>query len=844
MNEPAASTLATWRILLNAEADPAAAQRALLSLPEKTSFTFDADPTATSADLELLEGGSLMLAAGSPAAKAMIKNIHVGVKVVSADAVCLGVFNAKEVKVRNDPVVRACALPIEGRGSCTNTSHRSHRLQYTGKRLLIQTPVVSKATTAAFFSMPYLVVESLPDGPAIDRLCQLSAPVSKWRSFFDGTAEMLPTILEAASRAPNLRVVTSQDVPPSKSSEIHVEDVDSPSDLLETTTRRFVPPKKELSPMSYDMVEDAEGTDEFKDAVEATAPDPKVETDVKVMDFLDTTSQTTLIGRAASELGPKIGGADDYYNAEADKLSDEVVGLSLSGARGAPPACEDESDDDSIPLKQEDDVSSLRSASVYRPSPPDDGATHSVAKSYGPSPPNNPNYEGALLRQILMQQETLSNQVRSLALENQTLKDALKKTRAIAKQALSASASANVNATSTGTSLRKEMGLLKDEMIKAVLSRQMAVLDALRRDVTAVVAWKDSVDDRVSSVEMDIRDEDGLLLSLIRECRTAAAAGDASSFSVAGYTIQNEEAVLAMIQPLPGKNAYAVFTNMKTLFGLCGDAVTSLSENMLLHKATKSADFDDTYSARANTAAVVPFPPVFGRKSTSGDSNKMIWNSGWKSHAAFAGGMKNGGKATLERQIRKAVELCRGQIRRKLPPHQFQMQNAIANGMLDQASLACFDFLDGVSNFYHIMASTGLSPAAAWLTTLDMLMRVFEELEAVASEGGEEDVDAGLIWSSMQIAIKVSEFQRFRWTEHPCICAMLMFSVLERLGEVSDHPEDSAAAEALEQCRRNHEEIMELVERQKKDHEKAAEAVNQVKQLRDIVKNGKKEPKA
>jgi hypothetical protein len=58
---------------------------------------------------------------------------------------------------------------------------------------------------------------------------------------------------------------------------------------------------------------------------------------------------------------------------------------------------------------------------------------------------------------------------------------------------------------------------------------------------------------------------------------------------------------------------------------------------------------------------------------------------------------------------------------------------------------------------------------------------------------------------------------------------MLMFLVLECLGEEHVTPEDTEAAEALEQCCRNHKEIFELVEKQKANHEKAAAAINQVK---------------
>eukprot|EP00956_Cyclotella_meneghiniana_P040615 scaffold200685_cov23-Cyclotella_meneghiniana.AAC.1 len=153
---------------------------------------------------------------------------------------------------------------------------------------------------------------------------------------------------------------------------------------------------------------------------------------------------------------------------------------------------------------------------------------------------------------------------------------------------------------------------------------------------------------------------------------------------------------------------------MKILFSLCADDITSLSENLLLHKATKGANFEDTFIARVNTAAVVSFPAALGRKTNNGDSFKTLWNDGFKSYPAFTGGMKYGGKTLTERKLRKVVEMCRSQITRRLPPRQYPMQNSVATSMLDTAALACFDFLDAMTKFHNTMTSTGLSPVAAW----------------------------------------------------------------------------------------------------------------------------------
>jgi hypothetical protein len=434
----------------------------------------------------------------------------------------------------------------------------------------------------------------------------------------------------------------------------------------------------------------------------------------------------------------------------------------------------------------------------------------------------------------------LDLRISALENDNARLKLRADKAKTVAVQSLRAAVSASTNMKAASTALKKSLARVKEEIGKDLAARDLTETAGLSRDVNALMNWKVTLDERIGSLEMDLRSEDGLLFSMVQECKSLAAAGDAGSFTIAGYTMQNEESVLAMIQPLSHKNNYAVFSNLKMLLSLCGDDVVSLEGNMLLHKAAKGADFEDTFTARVNTSHVVEFPAVFGRKSTSGDTSKMVWNQGFKSHAAFAGGMKSGGKTGTERKLRKVVDMFRNQINRRLPPRKFPMQNAIASAMLDQASLACFDFLDAISKFYAMMVSTGLSPTSAWTSTTEFMTRVFEEIEYVSTDAGEEDMDAGFIWTSMLICNKVTEFQRFRWSEHPSICSMLMFSVLERMGEERVTPEDSAAAAALEQCRANHAAIQELVEKQKADHEKAADAINQVKQLKDSVKAGKK----
>ncbi|KAL3764880.1 hypothetical protein ACHAWO_006728 [Cyclotella atomus] len=288
------NSLALWRLLIGASLRDHC-QTALLTVPQTSSYTFDADPTATSADLDALEQGvSLLLSVQFPAAKVMGRDDHVGVEVVSSATNCCGIFNVKEVRVRMDPVVRMCGLPPKGKGGCTNTSHANYPLAFKGERLLIQTPTVSKATTRAFFSLPYLKVEELPPS-AVPVLTSLKAPANVWRTFIGDTPTVLQQLRGEGVNLP-LQVVASRDSDSTKSQE-RVEAQALPS----------------LQGKDDERKDDAGFGDDGCDDDKAS-----------IVDYLDSDLQDDLIGKSARKLGARMGSGD--YNIDTHFESD-VLGL-------------------------------------------------------------------------------------------------------------------------------------------------------------------------------------------------------------------------------------------------------------------------------------------------------------------------------------------------------------------------------------------------------------------------------------------------------------------------------------------------------------------------------------
>lgn len=457
-------SLALWRLLTGSSPDRKRCQSALLAIPEASFYTFDADPTATSADLEALEAGaSLLLSVQSPTAKAMARNIHVSVEVVSSETNCCRIFNAKEVRVRMDPVVRMCGLPPKGKGGCTNTSHSTYKLQFKGSRLLIQTPSVSKATTKAFFSLPYLEVGHIP-AAALELLATLQAPANVWRTVFGDTVPALQELSRESGRVP-LLVQTSL-----------------PGASPHSTDQKPTILVKEDSPLSYDLLNDVDSLpgegEEQKDDVSSdgdSGADPFANDD-GIQDFLDSGKQTDLIGSSARLLGHKLGAASDF---DSDMLGlaglnfgnqddPSVAASSLSLPRPyLDPPCPSAKDEDSIAK-----LSAKSSGALHK----DSGLTYNIQQP------------------VLRILQEMDLRIAALEKENARLKRRTEQANTTAVQAMRAAVSSLTQTKSASTFLKKAIARVKDEVLKAFVERDFPETVTLSRDLNALMHWKATVD--------------------------------------------------------------------------------------------------------------------------------------------------------------------------------------------------------------------------------------------------------------------------------------------------------------------------------------------------------------
>ena len=142
--------------------------------------------------------------------------------------------------------------------------------------------------------------------------------------------------------------------------------------------------------------------------------------------------------------------------------------------------------------------------------------------------------------------------------------------------------------------------------------------------------------------------------------------------------------------------------------------------------------------------------------------------------------------------------------------------------------------------FRHSMMATGLSEAKAWKYTQDLVEQFFSDLETTKADLGKEDIDSSMVWASMCGLMKIQEYSRARFIEHPSVSSMLIHSLLERKNGEEAKDAEALANSALSQAADSMREISRLTDLVTANHKEAMDALNQVKQLKDKVNRKEK----
>jgi hypothetical protein len=286
---------------------------------------------------------------------------------------------------------------------------------------------------------------------------------------------------------------------------------------------------EEDSPTSYDLLNDmddslpGEGEERKENRVEQDELDaqvPRSSLPDEYQDFLSSEHQVDLYGSDADNFD------DDLRAGVANVAAGTVLNtageaLGFEGLNIAP---------DLFPRPSDTSVAYSQVTTTSRPSPPagEEESLGRVPQVSAPLATAAAQLSRPGTNEVIRMLLSLDKRIRVLESENLVLKGRAKEAKHLAIQATRVAVSAETNLKTAKTFLKKMIDHVHSEALKAVAQRDLDQAGSLTRDVNALMHWKKTMDERVGSLELDMRSDDGLLMSMIQECKSLAAAGDAS----------------------------------------------------------------------------------------------------------------------------------------------------------------------------------------------------------------------------------------------------------------------------------------------------------------------------
>lgn len=749
------------------------AQALALTLPPRVDSKFAFDPTATSS-LYDEAAGMLPLRVASPTFKTIQSEKRVHLTLIDPVVNCCGILNSRQSKTLGDPIMRICRKVVKGGEKCLVTGHENNRLAPPNARWMIECPRSTEQTHPAALSAPYINVSDLP--PDFGQLGKGQRCLEELLLVIG----VWRTILELypgkerllASEKPTLSVTTGLEA---RSSGAKSDVVTSKAEEVEAA-KDAAPAFADVYTQSIPQGQAGVG-ENTEDAANSGFDDPYTE-------------YCVLNGQASVT-------ESQFYRRERGIHSDEESGSTSYGSG-------------------EDKIGEAKAT----PAPP------KTIKTYASKGESLDRFK-AVYRRL----EALE----VLALENENVRSQFDlKLRRLMSEATNERERWRQERQDLEQKFELTKLQMRMEVDKAVAGR--ASIATLTAEIHESKGRDIAINSRVTSLETDLRSPTGALQDALQECKRAAAAADRGAIELGGMVFRSEYDVLALIEPLNFQHRYQVFADVNAMFFLAEGGVSTFSEAMTASKAIKGADFPNMFVAKMNTSHIIPFPPIMGTKGKSGDESALTWTSGWRSHAAFTGGSKEGAKAHLKRELMRSKAGMTRQISGLLPIKKFPTQNAVALSMLDMSCSLVAEFLDAVSTFYESLVEAGVPEAKAWGYTQDFTTRIFRDVDLTRAGLGEEDVESGMIWASMTSLMKFNEFSRARFVEHPAVASMLLHSLLElKAGDESKEME-AAAKKALEKASASIAEIEKITKQVHGSHTEATNALNQIKQVKEKLK--------
>ena len=347
-----------------------------------------------------------------------------------------------------------------------------------------------------------------------------------------------------------------------------------------------------------------------------------------------------------------------------------------------------------------------------------------------------------------------------------------------------------------------------------VRQTRTALQAGLRRnteDLASLQSTMSSHDFSIRALDTDMRGSGGRVELLAENCKKMEARADRAAVEMGGEIFRSEEDVAAFLLPLTETEVYRLVADFNVLLHLIPDPYADFEGAMAVENARTKANYGSVLAARVMAAHQIRYPPLVLKGATSREEDSVTYRfaAGFKSAKVFTGTHNSGTKHDVLKNLKTVKAQLSKSIRRAFPPDRLAKAHSTLSDALARSCDQVKGWLDSIESFNNTLLSGGLTDEVAWANVQVYIKRLFDDVHEVRSTTSEVADEASIIWGSFCGHLKLEEYARYNFVEHPSVGAMLVLTVMEH-EDSGVEGAISASAEALTQAKRLKQDVANL----------------------------------
>lgn len=337
----------------------------------------------------------------------------------------------------------------------------------------------------------------------------------------------------------------------------------------------------------------------------------------------------------------------------------------------------------------------------------------------------------------------------------------------------------------------------KDELADRILnlidvSHLLRVIQR-RVDFTDLTAHTTDIEARLSCVEDDFSEPQGVIHRMQDKIEQAEARHNIASSIRANYTFRDQSDVEALVATDNHPEFFKYFLDIVSCLALAKESFRSYAEGIKVHADAIKANFRSVLGSKVKLSFETQLPEIFLRTPDTKEAATQggaVWAPKYATAALFEDALRTGSHREISAGVDKVFDLMQKQVDNDFPVRHFGTVDAatvkINHIIMDHNRMAhsqTIAFIESLLPVYRTFTNGGMPVMDAWDRTKIYVQEFFQCIQDARLVALEATSSAAMIWGSMKATDLAEEFKKQKFIEHPKVVSILALTSIEREGK-------------------------------------------------------------